>query len=97
MENKFKFIMLIDDDEPTNFLSKLVIKRSNSCEKVENYICAEEALSFLQNNHLEPELPDLILLDINMPGTNGWEFLEEYKKIKFSKNNTPPICMITTS
>jgi len=97
MNEKFNFILLIDDDRPTNFLSELVIKQSGCCEKVASYINAEKALTTLQNNHKDDELPDLILLDINMPGMNGWEFLEEYKHIKFPENKTPIICMITTS
>lgn len=97
MNKRFKFIMLIDDDRPTNFLSELIIKKEDCCDKVESYLSPEEALSFIQENAQTDELPDLIFLDINMPAMNGWEFLEEYEKIKFSPENTPIICMITTS
>lgn len=90
------FIMLIDDDRLTNFLSEMVINESNFCERVESFMSAKKALLYLQNSQAL-ELPDIILVDINMPGMDGWEFLEEFSKIKFSTSNVPKIFMVTTS
>lgn len=95
MNNKLECILLIDDDEATNYLHKMIIDNSDctkECAVAENGF---EALELLQAKN-NPLKPDLIFLDINMPKMNGWEFLVEYKKI----NNIPKstiLIMLSTS
>ena len=43
------------------------------------------------------DYPELILLDINMPAINGWEFIEEYEEIIEELNLNTTIVMLTTS
>jgi len=62
-------ILLIDDDTPTNFLHQIVIKKANIDAHIVLYTNAEKALDYI--NHEKPK-PDLIFLDINMPGMNGY-------------------------
>ncbi|NNL15472.1 MAG: response regulator [Flavobacteriaceae bacterium] len=98
MKRKLKVILLIDDDEATNYIHKRVIKETNCAETIvikENGI---EALDYLTSavNGKFPQ-PDLIFLDINMPAMDGWEFLESYKKLNDDQLAKTVIVMLTTS
>lgn len=88
-------ILLIDDDEPTNFLNSIIIKKSGLCPNVHIKYSALEALEWLQDE--EQPTPDLIFLDINMPVMSGWEFLEEYGKLPLQMRKKIVLAMLTTS
>lgn len=96
--NKLHTILLIDDDPATNFLHNLIIQKENCTA---NIICkqsAEEALVYLRSKVKgEYPHPELIFLDINMPGMNGWEFLNEYKNIEKIQEAGKILVMLTTS
>ncbi len=98
MKKKLNSILLIDDDEATNFIHKLVIKRMGCAEKVVVAQNGIEAMEYLQKeeNGVCPK-PDLIFLDINMPGMNGWGFLEEYHKLAEEQRGKVILVMLTTS
>ena len=83
MKEKIDFIMLIDDDEATNFIHKMMISQMKYTNKCEVFESSENALQFLIESQ-PSELPNLILLDLNMPGMNGWEFLIEFEKLNIS-------------
>jgi CheY-like chemotaxis protein len=92
MTDKLRCVLLIDDDEDDNYFHSLVLKGTGVIDEIRVAENATEALSFFNDVNFKPEL---IFLDINMPGINGWEFLEE-----FNKNNAPVnsvIVMLTTS
>lgn len=95
---KLNSILLIDDDDATNFLNSLIIKEAEIAENILIALNGEEALTILQNNVINnnPQ-PELILLDINMPNMNGWEFIKEYKKDNALKNSKSLIIMLSTS
>ncbi|MEQ8219930.1 MAG: response regulator [Arenibacter sp.] len=66
-------VLLVEDDETTNFISKIILKSAG-------FLNVEEALNGMEAcRHLEKDCPDLIFLDINMPVMDGWEFLDEKK------------------
>jgi CheY-like chemotaxis protein len=98
MKNKLNCVLLIDDDESTNFLHEIIINQAEMTENVVSLQSGEAALEYLQNKmNGEYPQPDLIFLDINMPGMNGWEFLEEYKKLGKAQQGKFVVVMLTTS
>ena len=95
--------MLIDDDEPTNFLSSMIVEEADCTEHIQIEDSGEGALNYLINseefaysNKANP-WPDLIFLDINMPAMNGWEFLDKYKKLSKERKAEIVVVMLTTS
>jgi CheY-like chemotaxis protein len=94
MTQKLNTIMLIDDDEPTNFLSKMLIEEAHCAEHIQVADSGRMAHELLSNCNTSP---DLIFLDINMPAMNGWEFLEKYRQLDKGKQGKIVIIMLTTS
>jgi len=72
-----KRIHLIDDDPLNNLINKKLIARVLPDAVVTDDVNAKEALEKIRNEFN----PDVILLDLNMPGMNGWEFLEHFQKL----------------
>lgn len=71
-------IILVDDDPINNLINKRLIAKTGVSEFVEEFLEAEKALARLRTLNLEQKT--LILLDINMPIMNGWDFLNIYRK-----------------
>lgn len=100
MKDKLNCILLVDDDEPTNFLNKMVVEEVDCARHIHVSQSGEEALKFLENAEGEKQMytpPNLIFLDINMPAMNGWEFLEQYSYLKQEQKANVVIVMLTTS
>jgi len=98
MMRKLKCIMLVDDNPDDNFYHERVIKKCNAAEIVVARQTGESALDYLRSNGGDDELhPNLIFLDVNMPGMNGWEFLEEYERLDASFKSSVIVVMLTTS
>src|SRR3984957_13115620 len=95
MNKKLNCIMLIDDSPDDNFFHKREIKKADIATTIITESSGEEALAYLKSNQ-EPH-SDLIFLDINMPGMNGWEFLEEYSLLDDVLKSRATIIMLSTS
>jgi len=88
-----KKILLVDDDEAFNFLNRIAIQDSHlNCSFVEA-LDGKAALQYLQQNE---ECPDVILLDVNMPVMDGFEFLEQFERQK-KCNKVSKVYILTSS
>jgi CheY-like chemotaxis protein len=95
---KLNCIMLIDDNPDDNMIHERVIRKADAAKHIIVRENALAALAYLQNKHLHEDAhPDLIFLDINMPGMNGWEFLLEYNKLDKELQGKVIVVMLTTS
>lgn len=98
MSNTPQHILLVDDDDVTNFLSREMLRIYMSSPQIDTAVNGQDAIEYLKSRASDADsLPDIILLDINMPVMDGWDFLAEFDRIKqpgFEKIN---IIMFTSS
>lgn len=96
-DNPLDLILLIDDDEADNYYHTMVIGRAGVAREVTAFTRASDALEYLEGRDGAGRVsPDLILLDINMPAMNGWDFLEAVRQLD-SFNESVVVIMLTTS
>lgn len=96
---KLTCTLLVDDDQTTNYLNQLLIKRLDVTDKLLVALNGQEALKLLEMHcqQASPECPMLILLDVKMPVMNGFEFLEAYAQLPLPNKQAIIIVVLTTS
>jgi len=96
---KLPAVLLVDDDQTTNYLNRLLLEKMAVTDHILVAHDGREALDLLARHcqPLTPQCPRLILLDVNMPGLNGIQFLEAYQQLPIAAQNTIVIVMLTTS
>ena len=98
MKKKLHCILLVDDDYATNYIHTKVIEKADIVEKIVTVTDGFDALDYLKENNSEEYMsPDIIFLDINMPGMDGWEFLNKYNKLEEVKKAKVVLVMLSTS
>ena len=76
-------LALIEDDEVCAFVTQKIIENSHLVKQIKVFTNGKEAIDFFKLHAADAELlPEIIFLDLNMPIMDGWEFIEEYLKLK---------------
>lgn len=94
MPVRYKLCLLIDDNYIDNFVTRKILENGNFAEKIIVQQSPADALSALKNGTIKP---DVIFLDVRMPGMTGFEFLEEYDKLEPDAENPVKIFMLSSS
>ncbi len=78
-----KKLCIIDDDDLYKLLLKKTIQKLEFNTEITCFSNGEEAINdFIENKADASKLPDIVLLDINMPVMDGWEFMEIFKSLQ---------------
>lgn len=100
---KIPSILLVDDDETTNYISKLIINRAELTDELLIALNGKEAIDLLKAKCAATKaegvnrVPCLILLDINMPVMDGFKFLDTLQTIEGFSTKSVVIAVLTTS
>lgn len=75
----FDSVFLVDDDPINNLINRRLLGKVGISDRIVEFLSGDDALEMLSAEPVENKV--LVLLDINMPVMNGWEFLDKYKSI----------------
>jgi CheY-like chemotaxis protein len=97
---KVNCILLIDDDSINNFINERLIRKLNVANEIKIALNGEDGLAYITkrcSNNDGSSCPELILLDINMPVMNGFDFIRAFENIDIKNKSKVKIIILTTS
>lgn len=92
--NEVDHILVVDDEDDCNFVTRLVLKKAGYTGRITCFIDSEEALEHMRS---KADMPDLMFVDINMPRVNGFQFLEICEQEALLPNGLTSVVMFSSS
>ncbi len=92
-----KTLAIVDDDEIAQILIKEMVEKHQLANDIMLFSDVETAIDYLEKVTDENSIPDVLFLDINLPGLDGWDFLVEYEGIKSHLSKSIIIYMLSSS
>ncbi|PKV48652.1 response regulator receiver domain-containing protein [Aquimarina sp. MAR_2010_214] len=100
MSHKIGLACIIDDDNMYVNLVKRIVEAKNLCKNLMVFQNGKEALNYFEailTNLDKKTIPEIIFLDLNMPVMDGWEFLDNFTKIKNKLEKTITLYIVSSS
>ena len=87
-----KKILIVDDDDVDTYLSKRILSENDFTRDVVTASSVKEAIDYLSLHNTG--FPEIIFLDLNMPGQNGLDFLEAYNALPAQQKGSTHIILL---
>lgn len=94
---KLKSVLVIDDDAGARYLHQYLIKELEITENTVDFDDARKALEYLDEQWEKGQFPELILVDVHMPGMDGLDFLNNYKAKGYDQKTDAIVVVLTIS
>jgi CheY-like chemotaxis protein len=94
---KMKNVLLVDDDSICNLISTRILEQTGVFNNIHTALNGVQALNLLNDYYAGSSMPEVILLDLNMPVMDGFGFMEAYNKISLSRKENVKIIIVSTS
>jgi len=94
--NKNNFIV-IDDSKLDCFIAERIIKNTGRCESIISFLQAKDALEHISKTPASAPYPVIILVDIQMPVMNGFQFVAAFENLSDTIKNNYIIYLISSS
>ena len=97
VQNKNLHFIVIDDSKLDCFIAEKVIRNTGKGESIKSFLQAKEALEYISTTPPDENVNTIILVDIQMPVMNGFEFVEAFEKLPESITSCYTIYVISSS
>jgi CheY-like chemotaxis protein len=94
--NDVRHVLVIDDEDDCMFVTRMVLKRAGFTGRITELSTGSEALQWLRQRTIE-ERPDLVFVDINMPGMSGFDLLHTCQQEGIFPNGHSSVIMFSSS
>jgi CheY-like chemotaxis protein len=96
-QSKKLHFIVIDDSKLDCFIAEKIIRNTGKSESIKSFLQAQDALEFIRLSPAEENVHTIMLVDIQMPVMNGFEFVEAFEQLPIDVIQNYSIYIISSS